>query len=127
MNYLGLDYGEKHIGVAIATGPLAEPLTTIPNSSAYLSLKSLVQKQAITALVVGVPDSGENPSLKQFIHQLSSLHLPVFLADETLSTKDAVAALRHTTQSRRKDLEHAASAAIILQSWLDSRLPKPQT
>lgn len=120
MNYLGLDFGTKHIGVAIATGPLAEPLTTIDTKSVVTALKSLVEKQSIDAIVVGVPDERENPPLKKLISDIAFLNLPIYLVDETLSTKDAQQALMHTTQTRRKQYEHSVAAALILQSYLDS-------
>lgn len=122
MNYLGLDYGTSHIGVAIATGPLASPLTTISTSSAPKLLKALVDKHQITALIIGVSDTRSNATVSELTAELSFLNLPVYLVDETLSSHDARTALLHTTKSRRKDLEHAASAAIILQTWLDNNL-----
>lgn len=121
MNYLGLDYGAKHIGVAIATGPLAEPLTTIPTEKSTKLLKSLVDKHDIKGLVIGALDGSASPTVRQLTDQLSFLRLPIYLVDETLTSHDARQALLHTTQGRRQELEHAASAAIILQSWLDSK------
>src|SRR3990172_9322503 len=121
MNYLGLDYGAKHIGVAIATGPLAEPLITLPADKSVHLIKSLVDKHAIQGLVIGVSEGSAHPTVHELVRQLSFLKLPVYLVDETLTSNDARQALLHTTQGRRQDLEHAASAAIILQSWLDSK------
>ncbi len=113
MNYLGLDYGEKHVGVALATGSLAEPLTTIDTSHSLRLIKQLMQKHDIDAIVAG--DCPE-----KFLNKLSQLGLPVHQADETLSTYDATQSLLHTTQSRRKTTEHAVAAALILQHWLDA-------
>ncbi len=112
MNYLGLDYGESHIGVALANGPLAEPLTTIATPRALQLIKQLIAGHKIDELVVGDCPEG-------FINKLSELELPINQADETLSTHDATQLLLHTTQTRRKNTEHAAAAAVILQNWLD--------
>lgn len=115
MNYLGLDYGEKHVGVALAQGPLAEPLQTLPRSSVIKLLKTLIVKYTIDALIIGdCPES--------FLNQLSQLGLPIHQVDETLSTIDATLSMLHTSQSRRRNLEHAAAAALILQNWLDFRV-----
>ncbi len=114
MNYLGLDYGAAKIGVALATGPLAEPLTTIKTEKALPSLNHLISHHHIGAMVVG--DCPEN-----FLDLLSSFNITVFTADETLSSHDARRSLLHTTQKKRRAIEHAAAAAIILQNWLDSR------
>lgn len=113
MNYLGIDYGAAKIGVALATGPLAEPLTTVKTAKALQSIKQLIANHRIDAIIVG--DCPEN-----FLDLLSSLNLTVFRADETLSSHDARQSLFHTTQKKRRAAEHAAAAAIILQNWLDA-------
>ena len=117
MNYLGLDYGKAHIGVAIATSPLAEPLTTIPTKSALQLIKELIKKYNINVIIIGLPHASIHDTLGQ-------LGLPVYEVDETLSSRDARESLLHTTQKRRRVGEHAAAASIILQSWLDSHPAK---
>lgn len=112
MNYLGLDYGAAKIGVALATGPLAEPLITIKTEKALQSIKLLLDKHNIDSIVVG--DCPDN-----FLDKLSQLSI-VYRVDETLSSYDARQALMHTTQKKRRNEEHAAAAAIILQNWLDA-------
>ncbi|MBI2587234.1 pre-16S rRNA-processing nuclease YqgF [Candidatus Amesbacteria bacterium] len=113
MNVLGLDYGQKHIGVALATGPLAEPLTTIPTQNALQLIKELIKKHHIKAIIIGMHDASMHDTLMQ-------LGLPVYEVDETLSTQDAVKSLFHTTQKRRQTKEHSVAATLILQFWLDS-------
>lgn len=113
MSILGIDYGEKHVGVAISRGKLAQPLKTISCANAIQSIKSLIKQYEIDAVVVG-----DCPEF--FLKQLSELGLVIHRADETLSTYDATRSLLHTSQSRRKNLEHAAAAAVILQHWLDA-------
>lgn len=112
MNILGLDYGEKHVGVALAEGPLAAPLTTLSNQSALEQIKNLVAKHKIEKIIVG--DCPED-----FLQNLKNI-CDVEQVDETLSSHDARISLMHTTQTRRKEKEHAAAAAIILQTWIDS-------
>ncbi len=119
MNYLGLDYGAGHVGVALAAGPLAEPLTTLSTSSALSQIKKLIVQYQIAHLVIG-------QSEPRFLSALKSLGLPVHQVDETLTTKDAQSALFHTTQTRRKTQEHSVAATLLLQSWLDRELtPAP--
>ena len=122
MNYLGLDYGENHIGIALATGPLAEPLTTIPTNQLTQKLPELIKTHHIQGLVVGKYHASIHATFSQF-------GLPVYFQDETLSSHDARQSLLHKSQTGRKLGEHAAAAAIILQSWLDSQPhpnPSPQ-
>ena len=113
MNYLGLDYGSAKIGVAIATGPLAEPLTTLDTNNAIQLLKQIIVDNNINTIVVG-----DCP--QEFIAKLQSLELPIQIVDETLTSHDAREKLFHTSQKRRKNLEHQVSATIILQNWLDN-------
>lgn len=112
MNYLGIDYGQAKVGVAIAEGPIAEPLTTLDTGMALHELMLLVKKHHIEEIVVG-----DCPA--DFLKELQGWGLPVHQADETLSSHDARQALLHTSQSKRKNKEHAVSAAIILQNWLE--------
>ena len=44
MNYLGIDYGDAKVGVALATGPLAEPLTTVKTEKAIQALSVFDQR-----------------------------------------------------------------------------------
>lgn len=119
MNYLGLDYGKAKIGVSLANGPLAAPLTTLitlPIENSVKAIEELIKKHRVIAIIIG-------DSPKSFVAELRHLNLPVFVVDETLSSHDARRALLHTTRIKRKILEHSAAATIILQSWLDSHSP----
>jgi len=115
VNYLGIDYGDAKVGVALATGPLAEPLTTVKTEKAIQSIKQLISKHKIDAVVMG--DCQEN-----FLNELSNL-VVVYCVDETLSSHDARQSLLHTSQKKRRLNEHAVAAALILQNWLDANLP----
>lgn len=118
MNYLGFDYGRKYIGIAIATGPLAEPLTTVSTGSSLQLIKELVAQHHIDILIIGQPDKSLKSEFNEFINSLKDFKLIV--VDETLSSHDARQSLLHTSRLRRKSLEHSVSAALILQSYLDS-------
>ncbi len=114
MNYLGIDYGAAKIGVAIATGPLAEPLVTIKTEKALQLIKLLIYKHNINSIVIG-----DCPEI--FLDKLAELAV-VHKVDETLSSHDARQSLLHTSQKKRRISEHAAAAAIILQNWLDGNV-----
>jgi putative transcription antitermination factor YqgF len=114
MNYLGIDYGEAKVGIALAEGPLADPLMTVATKSALSSLQQLIKTYAIEQIIIG-----DCPT--EFKTQLENLGVPVVMVDETLSSHDAREALMHTSQTKRKEQEHEVAAAIILQSWLDAQ------
>lgn len=113
MNYLGIDYGFAKIGIALAVGPLAEPLATVKTEKAIRSIKLLINTHTIDSIVVG-------SCPEKFLGELSEL-ATVHHVDETLSSHDARQSLLHTSQKRRRLSEHAVSASIILQNWLDSQ------
>lgn len=114
MKYLGIDYGEKHVGVAMADGLLATPLDTFETSQALALIKRIIEKDKFTKIIIGdCPDS--------FLQNLIELGIDVCQTDETLSSHDARNKLLHRTPKKRQELEHSVAAAIILQTWLDSR------
>lgn len=112
MNTLGIDYGERWIGVAVAEGQLATPLITLKTETALTQLNELISKWQISKLIIG-----DCP--KNFLRNLKEFNLEIIQADETLSSHDARQSLLHTTQTKRKQKEHAVAAALILQSWID--------
>jgi putative Holliday junction resolvase len=130
---IGLDLGDARIGVAVSDDDrrMALPLGTI-HTGAPADLKAvaaLVEEQAATLVVVGLPlsMSGESgpAALKaeSFAGALRSiLGVPVELQDERLSTVEAERGLRDagvTGRERRKVVDRTA-ATVILQAWLDA-------
>ncbi|OGC98836.1 hypothetical protein A2702_00985, partial [Candidatus Amesbacteria bacterium RIFCSPHIGHO2_01_FULL_48_75] len=104
MNYLGLDYGAKKIGVALAAGPLAQPLATINTSKALDIISTLAEKHAVKAIIIGLPDGPLKQQVKKFIDELRNLNFELIVVDETLSSHDALMSLRHTGQRKRARL-----------------------
>lgn len=125
MKYLGIDFGLVHLGLALADGSLAEPLTEKTyrtQSEALVFLTRICREQAIEALVFGLPEGSLAEKIKFFAQQLADLtHLPVYFQDETLSTVEAQAKLfaAGAPQAKRRR-DHRAAAALILQDYLDT-------
>ena len=117
MSYLGIDYGSRHLGLSLADGSLAAPLTTLPTRQFLSALPALIHQHQVQALVIGSAPAA-------FLHQLSVFNLPIHQIDETLTSQDATRLLFHTSPHRRQRLQHAAAATLILQSWLDSSLSR---
>jgi len=124
MKYLGVDFGLKHLGLAIASSPLAEPLNQYHYQSteqALSFLTHLIHEQQINIIVLGLPEGQLKSLVRQFGQQLTqAAQLPVFYQDETLSTYEAKQRLLSAKkpQSKRRQ-DHQAAAAIILQNYLD--------
>lgn len=119
MNYLGIDYGLAHLGLAFSDGTLATPLGTIPTSKASQLLPAIIDTHKIDTIIIGRPNKSLKLQFEKLINLLRLENCELVIVDETLSSYDARVSLSHTTRSRRKSKEHSAAATIILQSWLD--------
>ena len=131
MAILGLDIGEKRIGVALANGLLAIPLTVIDitgEESDIEQLLALAREHGAERIVVGLPLSmngsigRQAESVLAFSRSLSEhVDIPVDTWDERLSTVSAERLLLDSGMKRekRKGKRDAMAAAIILQAYLD--------
>ena len=132
---LGIDYGEKRVGVAISDSLqiIASSLTTIETKQFFLFLIELLQKEDIDRFVVGEPRNLDGTAtdstemIEKFIEKLSIKYpnIPIKRIDERFTSKIAKQIILDagTKKSKRRDkaLVDKVSAAIILQSHLDSK------
>ncbi len=134
---LGLDLGEKTIGLAISDRDrsLASPLETLRRGKFRLdaqALAAIVAKREVAGLVLGLPvnmDGSEGPrcqSTRQFARNLekeAGITLPITLWDERLSTAAVERLLvdeADMTRARRAEVVDKMAAAYILQGALDA-------
>lgn len=133
MRIMGLDLGEKTIGVAMSD-PLAltaQALVVIKRSKFEMEeLHQLIRDYQVEQIVLGYPRNmngtlGERARLsEEFADKLQErFSLPVKLWDERLSTVGASRALLEADLSRakRKKVIDKMAAVFILQGYLDSR------
>jgi putative Holliday junction resolvase len=137
---LAFDLGIRRTGVAIsdASGTLARPLEVVQGTSLksqWASLLGVIARvqaddEPLAAIVVGVPHRLDGsptdftPAALDFIARLSRrVPIPVVPLDERLTSVEAEAllAVRERDWRRRKANLDAASAAVLLQEYLDSR------
>lgn len=138
---MGLDVGERRIGVAISDGTatLARPVGTLrPPALDHRAVDMTVAEIArladeeggAEAVVVGLPrrlDGSPNdmtPRVEAFATALRQrTGLDVVLQDERLTSREAESrlAIREKDWRVRKQRLDAAAAAIILQDYLDTR------
>jgi putative Holliday junction resolvase len=132
--YLGFDFGNKKIGVAVGqtTTKTASPLQTIrsinqtPN---WTVISQLIQEWQPVGLVVGISkqqDGSDNvitPRMQKFCRQLEGRYqLPVYQVDETLSTFEAKQLLfddLNVSATKLWEVQDQLAAQLILQSWLN--------
>ncbi len=130
---MGLDLGEKTIGVAVSDRmrQVATPLKTLKRGKFGVNaaeLDALISEREIGGLILGLPfnmDGSEGPraqSTRAFARNLAQRgSIPIGFWDERLSTVAAERALLEADTSRRRRAEvidHVA-AAYILQGALD--------
>lgn len=125
MKILGLDWGEKKVGVAVSYGLLADPIRTIRYVSPeklILELRNIVNKEGVEKIVIGVSEGRSRDKAQDFGKLLEEeLKLQVEYFDETLSTHEAKEKTREAGIQRKKgkEMEDAYAAAVMLQNYLD--------
>lgn len=123
MGTLGIDFGLKKIGVAIAESELAEPLLVIENKQSIArKFLNICQEYNIEKIVIGLPEGEIVASIRRFGENLAKkTHRPVVYQDETLTTKETIAKMIEVGRGRkyRREKEDAFAAALILQKYLD--------
>lgn len=130
---VGLDLGERTIGVAVSDtfGQVATPLETIRRrkfGADAQKLLAIVAERGVGGIVLGLPrnmDGTEGPrcqSTRAFARNLARLtDLPIGFWDERLSTVAAERALLEadTSRKRRAEVIDHVAAGYILQGALD--------
>ncbi len=119
---LCLDFGTVRVGVALATSPLAQPLTIVAkNAQTLANLAQLCGQHQIKTLVVGISEGGMAEQSRAFGQQLAELTgLPIFYQDETLTSHQVHTLLQESGRSRQRREIDDLAAAQILQDFLDS-------
>jgi putative holliday junction resolvase len=140
---LGLDVGDKTVGVAISDSrrSVASPLETIRRgklAADVAALKKILQERGAVGLVVGLPvnmDGSEGPrcqSVRAFARNLAQqgLALPTVFWDERLSTAAVERFLvdeADMTRAGRARVVDKMAAAYILQGALDALARQART
>ncbi len=135
MRYMGIDYGDSRVGVAItdALGITAQGLETVPNkvyNKMVDRISQIINEYKPAKIIVGLPKNmdgsiGERGELsKKFVSDLKSIHpeMEFVLWDERLSTVQATRVLNETNTrgKKRKDVIDTVAASIILDSYINS-------
>lgn len=134
MNILGIDYGRRKIGLAISNGKLAEPMKVIRYTDIKKlseQIRQIIKQEKIEKVIVGVSEGEMAIESKKFATLITSYQpqsgklrlspVTVEFSDETLSSYDAVDMSIQAGMSRkkRKEMEDAFAASIMLQSYID--------
>ena len=131
---LGLDPGERRIGVALSdtTGMIAQPYSVIDRrrDDVAVALRTLYQEQEVGLVVIGLPVSlsGEEGTAARRARDFGAtveeiLGCEVVYQDERFTTVQAENALLEAGMRRaeRRERRDKVAAAVMLQGFLDTR------
>lgn len=129
MRLLGIDYGERKVGVAMGDteSRVASPWVVIENKGhgdVIKQIKLICEREGVDRAVIGIPKmlrdtSAENEqirSIRRFVDDLRKENIPVDEADEMFTTSQAQQYMRETGYKGEDD---DVAASIMLQSHLD--------
>ena len=131
MRSLGLDVGDRRIGVALSDpeGILASTFSVIERKDDSLAIKAIVdiiKQKEVGQIIVGLPRSLDGSlgwqvtKVKNFVQRLSRYtKVPVDYRDERLTTVMARRLRRVSGGKKGRTSDDAQAAALILQSYLD--------
>ena len=132
--YLGIDYGHKKTGLAIAQNIIkkSRPLKVLYNDY-ILEISKVLDDRNITKIIIGYPYHNEeskiHDDIKSFIEELKSVvssSIEIIVHDEQLSSESAKASfaeMRNRGLIKKKNSDYDdISASIILQSWINENI-----
>jgi putative Holliday junction resolvase len=133
MRWLGIDYGDKRMGIAISDElqSFAHPYRTLQSDSQLLpEIRKVVERERVGGIIVGLPknmDGSLGPSAakaQSFASRLKTelVSVKILLWDERLTTVEAQKALHLAGKNAKqsKKMIDQVAAQILLQSYLDS-------
>ena len=123
MKYLGIDYGEKRVGIALSDieGKMAFPKAVFEyNAELIAKVVTYCTENTVEAIVIGESkdykgeDNKINPKIISFKRDLASaIKIPISLEPEFMSSMQVEKTFGKT------DMLDASAASIILQTFLD--------
>jgi len=131
MAIIGLDVGDKHIGVAMAIGTIAVPIAVIKRTEEEEDMEriaALTRDYETELIVIGLPRSmdgsigAQAELVLEFTKSLANyIDIPIDMCDERLTTVTADRLLQESGAKRkqRKANIDAMAAAVILQAYID--------
>ena len=125
MIILAIDFGLKHLGLAIYNGYLIEPFGQIKVKNKIALIKKLVNiclTNKIDKIVIGLPEGSLVSQVKKLADKLrKKLTIDVVLSDESFTSKEAVLKMIEAgkPKMKRRKEEHQVAACLILQSYLE--------
>ena len=129
MRLLGVDYGQKKIGIALGDteSRIASPWMILENKGhgeAIKEIRLICEREGVERVVIGIPrilrdatkENDQIRSIRRFADDLRQTGTPVDEADESMTSIQAAYYLRQINSRSEDD---AIAASIMLQTYLD--------
>jgi len=122
MRYLGIDFGEKRVGIAVSDedGKIAFPSVVLANDKGLMkNIVDLCMKNAVDMIIMGESRDYQGQindimwKIQGFKKQLETIGFTVVYEPEFMTSVQA------SQITGKNDMSDASAAAIILQSYLD--------
>ena len=133
MRIMGIDYGDKRVGIAISDpmNIIATGLATFKNEKGlYKKIETMVKEHNVGTVVVGMPINMDDTCgfraeiTKAFVEKLKKIlkGIKITTWDERLSTSFSLRVLSEASVKgkKKKETVDKIAAAFILQGYLDS-------
>ncbi|MEC7828695.1 MAG: Holliday junction resolvase RuvX [Actinomycetota bacterium] len=136
MRAVGIDLGEKRIGVAISdsSGSVATPYEVVTRTGSrdqdHQRIRAIVEEVEAEILVVGLPlslDGSEGKAAQGARKEVEAIRqtisIPIELHDERFTTVEAERTLKEQglDAAERRNVVDKVAAAILLQAWMEGR------
>ncbi len=126
--YLGIDWGEKKIGLAIADEEMRMAFANqviLNDKNIWENLSSIIDEYSIEKIVIGLStndvQTDNEKKIRLFADELKSkFNVEVFFTEEMFSTREAQTNLRAQDVKKLDSKDDAEAARILLQSYLDN-------
>ena len=124
---LGIDLGQKATGLAISSGEIASPLTTITHKSPKEAIEKITQvckEECVDKIVLGFVEGKIKVYFDDFAKKFKEKNpqIEIVLVDETLTSRQAMQTMINIDMPKlkRRKKEHELAACLILQSYLNN-------
>ena len=129
MKILGLDIGQKRIGLALSDGKICSPYGLIEIAELFKAVSEvsqIIRKENVEKIIIGIPKN-QNSLQADIIHKFAIelakiINLPIEYVDESLTTKEAERLMTDSGQDEKsekyKQEIDKLSAKLILEQYL---------
>ncbi len=127
MSILGLDVGDKRIGMALANdiARIPSPLGIVSPEELTINIDKIIQEHDVNEIIVGLPtridgtDSEQTRKIRAFAETLKQqTALEITFADESLSSRDARELIAKNKKYKDRKYYDDLSACYILEEHL---------